>query len=131
MQLSQVHDGRVVSVVLKNNELTLKIESDSATKIIVVRSLQKLKMDNFLEGNIVNSVFVYSGADCNRDVDQLQKSLAYLYEVTSKSIDNKPSLQSFLNQQFEKLVDGDLVMIEVEPSYGCYLVALGEGLVEE
>jgi len=124
--LTRFHDENIISIELVDGGLSLALTLNGAVANVYITCLKKLRVDRFQEGNIVNSVFVYSGEECLGHEESIRTALRYLYDIDAQSIKNKPSLTPFLEQQFKKIINGELILVEVEPSYGCYIVALGE-----
>ena len=125
------HDCNVTSIALIDDTLSISIVTTAGSDRLNLKRLKKLRINDFLEGNIVNSAKVYSGSICLENESIVRKNLAYLYDIDCEAIKNKPSLGPFIDALFKKLCVEELAMFELISSYGCFVVALAENINAE
>lgn len=56
--------------------------------------------------------------------------LKYAYEVDDADLERNTELSSFLDKKLMDYENGLIVILELEPSYGAYLVAIGGSILE-
>jgi len=126
---SQLHDGNLISVSTIDGTLTLLFSVAGRSKRVNLNGLERLRISDFKEGNIANSVSVYSGEYGLGD-ERYEELLRYVYDISNVASGNPEKTHGFLKEKLRELNTGNLLLLEIEPSYGCYLVALGRSISE-
>ncbi len=126
MFMNTFHDASLTAIKLVDDGFFMTLSSNNSEASIVVAGLKKLRIDKFMEGNIVNTVKTLSGADCLELTDSIRAQLVYLYDLDTRSVEENASLVPFIDSSIDKIVKGELILLEVEPSYGSYILALCE-----
>ncbi|MCX6972329.1 MAG: hypothetical protein NTV93_19570 [Verrucomicrobia bacterium] len=118
--LPDLHDGYLIGIILSGNK-TLALhcrDVKNRTYEICIPKIQSLKADNFLEGNIIFEINLYSGSECSPEL-----------VAKVKSYNNEAS--TFLQRDLELIASQKWTLIELVSSYGCDLLALSQAGVEE
>lgn len=129
MLSSSFHDGKLMSITVADEKLSLEVYSDGKLTQIQVVGLEKLRATEFKEGNIINSLTILS-PDSLPDISEVRALMKYAYELNDADLERNPKFSSFLEGKLKEYQDGSLLVLEVEPSYGAYLVAIGRGILE-
>ena len=118
--LSGVHDGYLKGVMLcEPEELHLTFTNLGGEKYrLVVPCLDRLKADNFLQGNIVLDVGFYEAQSCPDYI--LRQAYGYDEEAAGK----------YLPVHLQKMNGQPWTVLEISSSYGCELVAVFNAPVE-
>jgi hypothetical protein len=114
MSIPKFHDGALTSVALgpaKTLEIGVATVAGKRHKL-VLSGLEKLRCDDFRQGNIVLDVTVY----CGEDPDE--SALRDLFEL---EVSESPD---YFLQEARKIRDGESTLLVIAPSYGCELLAL-------
>ena len=116
----EVHDAKVRGLLVTNdNRLLVSIAgTDDSNKCLVFHGVERLRCDDFRQGNIILDVTVSSGESI--DIDDL----AYVYGVEKS---NAPFLQSSM----DRLQAENRLVVRLNPSYGCSLVGICQSLTVE
>ncbi|MCF6256874.1 MAG: hypothetical protein L3K25_11360 [Gammaproteobacteria bacterium] len=125
------HDAKIISVQLElQDDSLLRINTlhEKRIKSINVQGLIKLRVSDFEEGNIVSRVYSYTGHNCAQHSDVVLKNLNYVYKLSSDFLEKYPDKKAFIVEKYNEVIKGNLVLLEIEPAYGCYLVALGKNI---
>jgi len=111
-----LHDGWLRIILSPNGEdLTLLCRSiDVKDFSILVPELVKLRVENFLEGNIIYEVKIREGGEC--PAVAVQKVFNYADDEVGK----------YLPGRMKEIVHGKWTLIELTASYGCELLALSK-----
>jgi hypothetical protein len=115
MNISDLHDSHLIGLSVdreKRGRLLFELAGGRRTTL-VLEGVQYLQADNFRQGNIVLDVVIQKGADC--DESYLEQLFGKEYLEQNKAF--KESLGA-------RIGSGELVLVAIEPSYGCVLVAL-------
>ncbi|MCF6261910.1 MAG: hypothetical protein L3J98_17445 [Gammaproteobacteria bacterium] len=51
-----------------------------------------------------------------------------MYKLSSDFLEKYPDKKAFIVEKYNEVIKGNLVLLEIEPAYGCYLVALGKNI---
>jgi hypothetical protein len=86
---------------------------DGSLYRVELLGVERLRADNFREGNIVLDMTVRSGQSVNeRDL------------LTVLSIEDASKHQDFVDSFVKRVRSGSLSLVEINPSYGCALACL-------
>lgn len=120
------HDSNIQGVItdIDNNSLDLIINDDNDSRLIRFLGVKKCRIDNFVIGNIILDIKLYSGFD---DSAKLKDSTAFksLFFISN----NKKSAEYF-KKVLNKISDSKLSYIEIIPSYGCTAIIVCEKIAE-
>ncbi|MGY2224932.1 hypothetical protein ACW9IK_19785 [Pseudomonas gingeri] len=130
MLSSTYHDGKLGSIAVTDDTLILQVMTESKTAIIQLDGLEKLRASDFEEGNIINAVRVFEAHRSPTDEATYRSLIKQAYKIDDNSLMRNEKLSSFLEKKVKEYEQGALIILEVEPSYGCYLVAIGRTLSE-
>ena len=113
------HDANVNGLLVTNDKsLMVSISGSSCgNKCLVLHGLERLRCDDFRQGNIILDITVSSGPSLNVD------DLAYVHEVER----NTPFLQSAM----DRLRSQNSLLVRLNPSYGCSLVGICQRITVE
>jgi hypothetical protein len=131
MLSSTYHDEKLVSIAVVDNSLTIEISSKDKKVRIKVTELEKLRITDFKEGNIINLAQVIHAGVSTDTESMVRLLLKYAYEVNDADLKRNAKLSSFLDNKIKEHQEGSIVILEIEPSYGAYLIAIGRQIVEE
>jgi hypothetical protein len=111
-----LHDGFLRGVVLGDQEIVELLCSDVDGRRYVLRlpKLMALRADNFLQGNIIFEVNVYT-TDFPQDL---------IKRVYGADGDGEPD---WLSARLQEMRDQSWTLLEITSSYGCELLALAKG----
>jgi hypothetical protein len=98
--------------VLKDGGVDIFCEYETSRFRFRLDNLERLRVDNFLQGNIVGDIFVYVGRDCPVRLIRL------VYGLDDRDDD---SVAMRLAREVEA---ENWTLVLIESSYGCRLVAL-------
>ena len=106
------HDANVNGLLVTNDKSLLVSISGSScgNKCLVFHGLERLRCDDFRQGNIILDITVSSGASLNVD------DLAYVYDVESDT--------PFLQSTMDSLRSQNRLLVRLNPSYGGSLVGI-------
>lgn len=127
---STFHDENLISITAANNTLVLVLSKQGETVRITMQALEKLRVSDFKEGNIISSMRTISpepSEACKTEARSLIMHACDLDE-TSLKINSKPT--SFLDKKLTEYRSGAIIILEIEASYGAYLVAIGKSITE-
>ena len=119
MLSSDFHDGNLISISSQNGVFELRVLSRGKLIKITVKDLERLRVSDFKEGNVINFLRVFSGEEemCN--------------DIGDETVESNGKIPLFVSKKIEELKRGTLLALEVEPSYGGYVVAIGRAVLEE
>jgi hypothetical protein len=108
-----LHDARIRGLVMCGGaKLIVPIEtSDGARLCLVLHEVERLRADDFRQGNIILDVSISSAVEV--DVSDV----AYAYGVG-------PAETAFLSQTMERLVREKKQVVRINPSFGCTAVCI-------
>jgi len=108
-----LHDARLNGLLLvSDSRLLLPIETtDGARLSLALQGVERLRADDFRQGNIILDVTVSTGAEIEPD------DVAYAYGLESTD-------GTFLLQTMERLTRERRLVVRVNSSYGCTLVCI-------
>ena len=119
--ITNFHDQYITGIEVIENNLEIKATHEGKRGIIKIRKLEDLKVNGFKEGNIINILRIY------HQENVLQKK-GYAFNLIKDACDINLLLESnkiIINKKLQKIIEGQLIMLEIIPSYGCEIVALG------
>lgn len=130
MLTSTFHDGRLMSIAVTDDTLTLEVLTQGKTIKIQLCGLEKLRVSDFKEGNIINAVRIICPKR-NSSSDGVGRSLIkFAYALGEEGLEDNSKFASFLDGKLEEYEGGSILILEIEPSYGAYLVAIGKEISE-
>ena len=118
----RLHDGLLTRIDLisdKQAELSIRDE-DGVRFELSLRGLVWLKAADFREGNTILDVILHRGQI--RDIGLLEEVL----DLTPEEVKKHPA---FFDDLLNRVRSGNLTLVELTPSYGCYLLALCQEVV--
>lgn len=129
MLSSTYHDEKLISIAVADDSLAIEISAQNKKIIIKVNELEKLRVTDFKDGNIINvAQVIYAGGAGTEGM--VRSLLKYAYEVDDADLERNTELSSFLDKKLMDYENGLIVILELEPSYGAYLVAIGGSILE-
>ncbi len=110
-----LHDGFLKGIVVgsQNTAYVLLNDRQGAEFNLVLSGVEKLRAQDFREGNIILDVSVYNSSQID------DRELCELYDLGAEG-----ASQNFLNSLKARIVENDSVLVQINPSYGCSLLAL-------
>ena len=130
MLSSNFHDGNLISISTKDDTLVLCVSALGGITNIVINDLERLRVSDFKEGNIINSAHVFCGESESCDEGRYTSLVKYVYDMSDTALKNNEKLSLFLKRKIEEIKEGSLLILEIEPSYGGYIVAIGKTISE-
>ncbi len=120
--LPDFHDAKLSGLVLSpNNQCTLLITAESGEfHRVVLTGVEWLRADDFREGNIILDVTVQTGESV--------KKADVLFAL---SIDDEKRHLPFFDAIIGRITRGELVLVQINPSYGCVFSCLCTGWLLE
>ncbi|KIQ37342.1 MULTISPECIES: hypothetical protein [Pseudomonas syringae group] len=131
MLSSTFHDGELKSISVADNKLCMDIYVDGKTTRIKLGGLEKLRITDFKEGNIISFLRVLSQDNSPSNRSEVMLLMKYAYTLNDTDLELTPKYSSFLDRKIKEYQDGSLLVMELEPSYGAYAVAIAKDLSEE
>ncbi|MBK3453271.1 hypothetical protein [Pseudomonas sp. MF6754] len=131
MLSSTFHDGRLISITAVDDNLTLEILAQDKTTKIKMSGLEKLRVTEFKEGNIISTLRVICPEDSSSKESTGKSLLKYAYELDEATLEHSEKFKSFLTNKLREHEKGSILILELEPSYGAYLVAIARTITEE
>jgi hypothetical protein len=120
--LPTFHDGRLAGFVLLPDKrcCLFVVTEDNKFYRVVLLGVEWLRADDFREGNIILDLTVQSG-------NSVQKADV----LFALSIDNENRHPSFFSAIMERIYRNELLLVQVDPSYGCVFSCLCTGWLLE
>lgn len=120
------HDSRIQGVItdIDNDSLGLIINDENDSRLIRFLGVKKCRIDNFVIGNIILDVKLYSGFD---DAEKLKDSTAF---KSLFYISNSKKSAEYFKKIVNEVSEGKLSYVEVIPSYGCTVIIVCEKITE-
>lgn len=110
-----VHDARVLGLVMVGKKLLMPMQSaEGLTFCIALNDVERLRADDFREGNIVLDITVSIGSAVEIE------DIAYVYGLEKTSFQSN----SFLKNVILKFAAEGKALVRLNPSYGCALVCI-------
>ncbi|GAO92195.1 hypothetical protein CFN58_06865 [Pseudomonas avellanae] len=131
MLSSDFHDKNLTSISTNNEVLVLGFSALEWDTRIILGGLEKLRVSDFKEGNIISSVRVIDSENFLLNKDHCEKLVRYAYDIDGSGLINNEKLSLFLKRKIEEVRDGYLIVLEVEPSFGAYVVAVAKSISED
>lgn len=118
--ISSLHDSNLLSIDFEN-QIKLIFKTTDAKKICVtLLSTKHFFCNGLKEGNIVLEFSLTKGARLTKNLVEM------LFDAKNSS---NPKLQTYIDKIDTALLNGDLVLASLSPSYGCELVAICEDVI--
>lgn len=116
--LPSFHDAQLSGIVLLPQKRCLAIITtvNNQTHRIVFRGVERLRADDFREGNIILDVTVQSG-----------KSVDKAGVLFALSMEDERRHPAFFDSVIGRIERGELMLVQVNPSYGCMFACLCSG----
>ncbi|MDH0648592.1 hypothetical protein N5D48_19530 [Pseudomonas sp. GD03858] len=130
MLSSQFHDQQLTCIAVNDSELRLEILGTTGTRTLTLEGLKKLRVSDFKEGNIINEARLFTASTGQCDEPLFRRLLSFAYDIEENEPISKKKLAGFLSSEFQRFQKGTLVILEIKPSYGSYVVAIGSHLHE-
>jgi hypothetical protein len=109
------HDGSVDGILVSGKDAKVFLRDVSGSCFTMALSgVERLKVDDFREGNIILRLSMLAGGKCDADL------IRDLYEPS----EHDRGADEFLSRLQERVNNEKLVLVEITPSYGCSLLAL-------
>lgn len=131
MLSSTFHDEKLISVAVTDEALILEVSLKGKVLKITVSGLERLRVTDFKEGNIINSLQVICHDPRSASNHSVRSLLMYVYDLDDASLERNSRLTSFINEKLKAYEQGAIHVLELDPSYGAYLVAVGSEILEE
>jgi hypothetical protein len=117
-----LHDGLLLGIVLSPNgdKLTLLCRDvDGKEFRLTIPELVRLRVDEFMLGNIIFDVSIREGDNC--PPESVQRAYSY----------DDDSARKYLPSRLKEIRDGRWTLVEVGTSYGCELFALSRAHADQ
>lgn len=103
-----LHDAKIRGLLLCDPEkLVVAVVTSAGDRYcLVLNDVERLRADDFRQGNIILDVTVFSATE----IDVVD--IAYVYGV-------EPTDNPFLSKTMERLVREDKLLVRINPSFGC------------
>lgn len=113
------HDGALTGVrVIEESTLELYCSThDGDPYTVSLSGLEALKVDNFLEGNIIFEIELFNS----------KFPIELVRRAFSLSADDNPA---WLQQKMKQMADDGWTVLELSSSYGCEIAAIARGKIE-
>jgi len=117
------HDGNLTGLSVFERTATVSIvRADGVRWRIELSGVRNLKADNFREGNIISHCEVVTGAEPSREL--LQAVAKGPHEAAAQEYHDR--YRMFIDGLVEQVKSGRLSLLNIEPSYGCDVIAICE-----
>lgn len=119
------HDWYLVGIStdIQSDSLELKLVSNKEHSLLRFRNVKRCLVNNFTIGNIVLDVTILSGN--MEGIDRLTGSASFI-----SLIGTDPNSTYFKNM-IDEIKNGNLVYVEIAPSYGCSVQVVCKSIEEE
>jgi len=115
----EFHDGNLTGIRITKKSLQLYLTTiDSKNFIITISDIVRIRVNNFLEGNIIFDITVYKNTLCQ------EEKLKILYGY------NEEQAAKHLPANLRDIANKKLSLLELGSSYGCELLVLFSGLIQ-
>lgn len=131
MLSSTFHDERLISISVADDTLAMEVSEQDKSVKIKISDLEKLRVTDFKEGNIINAIRTIKPDPSESSEVEIKSLLMYAYELDDESLKMDAKLSLFIDKKLKEHTNGSIIILEVEPSYGAYLVAIGKTISEE
>jgi hypothetical protein len=126
-ELDRLHDSRLVRLAWSGDRLSLTFLRDDKSEVALeFFGVQKLRVDQLLEGNIVSEALLYNKGSYASLFQQVQETVELLV-AGEALLPNSPGY-SLSRKSVEKIMlsieSGEQQCFCLVPSYGCNLVCL-------
>lgn len=125
------HDHNVSAISIRGSTLKLEISrNDQEHTYIEVDGLEKLRISDMEEGNVIANLRVFSVENYSMFERKIMACIRYVYRFDDEIENIDPKNEDYVVSQFSLVAHGKIIVLEIEPSYGCYLVAFGRSARE-
>lgn len=106
---SALHDAELFGILSCPNRRVSILARDIHGKIycLALLGVERFRGDDFRDGNIILDITVETGADVNREY------IAYTFDIDISAGN------TFLDNIIRKFNLGELILVRLDPSYGC------------
>jgi len=123
-----LHDGRVLGLNLVGKGLRLSVSDiDGRSYILELVGLQRLRCNEFAEGNIIHHIIITTRAKPSSA--SLRKLLGEPHPSVGEP--HRRRHEDWRARCEQSVLDGDLTFVELQSSYGCEMWALCESVKVE
>jgi hypothetical protein len=114
--LPNLHDGNLVGIVLVDHQCTLFIsDAVGLMHTITLRGVERLRAEDFLEGNIVLDLTVQTGSVVN------EADVLYALSIDEDMAENH---RVYVDKMLGRIGRGELHLFELASSYGCTVASV-------
>jgi len=96
------HDGKLASISVTEDSLSLQVFTENKTAKIQLDGLEKLRATDFEEGNIINVVQVFDAHSSPTSEATYRSLFKYAYSISDDDLKNE-KLSSFLDKKLESM----------------------------
>jgi hypothetical protein len=115
----EFHDGDLTGLRMVDKTLKLYLATKNKEKFILsIPNVRRLKVHNFLEGNIVFDLTIYNNPEV------FEKKLMLLHGY------NEEQAKKYIPINLREITEHQLSFFELGSSYGCELLALFSGTIQ-
>lgn len=121
----ELHDGKLFGIeLIEGRRLCLSFLSIDGSEIhLLLEGLQRLRATDFMEGNIVQNVCIYTGqASTTEHLVSALQTLFGFHDVVSDL--SRRGLNDHIQRILSQILCGDLKLFVLTSSYGCELLAV-------
>ncbi|CRM36910.1 hypothetical protein [Pseudomonas sp. 44 R 15] len=90
-----------------------------------------MRVTDIKEGNIINVAQAIHSEHSTESLSAVKSLLKYAYEISDTQLQQNTKLSCFSDKTIKEYEEGSIVIVEIEPSYGAYLVAVGTDILEK
>jgi hypothetical protein len=121
--LPTFHDGYLTGLAVSDRAATFSItRSDGVPWRIDLSGVQRLKADDFREGNIISHVEAVTGEEPSRGL--LEMLVMGPHQNAAQEYHDKH--HALIDALVQRVMAGSLSLLSITPSYGCEVIALCE-----
>lgn len=125
LTMPNLHDGHLIALQLVGKSLRLTVTDASKHNFIIeLVGIKRLRCNEFSEGNIIHHVVLTSLA--KPPMTSLRKLLGEPHASIAESY--REQHEVWVGSYEQSVVDGHLLFMELQPSYGCEVLALCESI---
>ncbi len=124
VNLKNYHDWYIVGAKtdIEKDVLELLVGFENNRSLIRFSGVKRCRIDNFMIGNIMLDLYIYSGPGCKKKL-KISKAFNSLFLVSKESV--------FYEKCLNSIVDEKLLYVEISPSYGCSAMIVCEEVEEK
>lgn len=131
MRIKSYHDKEIRGIrLLEDDRVWIELgDAGRICAVIEVFGLEKLRINNLQEGNIVARVIVHGSTDALSSPKKIENLVNYLFGFRSDPNSSRNE-KEFVRSVLHRVELGELFILEIEPSYGCHFLALWKAIEE-